>query len=52
MKIEESKTKNEIVIYQPDDITRLEVRLSEETVLIMMDKRADFRQSARPFLGH
>ena len=32
MKIEESKTKNEIVIYQPDDITRLEVRLSEETV--------------------
>mgnify|MGYP003495944048 FL=1 len=32
MKIEESKTKNEIVIYQPDDITRLEVRLSDETV--------------------
>ena len=32
MKIEESKTRNEIVIYQPDDITRLEVRLSDETV--------------------
>ena len=32
MNIEESKTKNEIVIYQPDDITRLEVRLSDETV--------------------
>ena len=32
MEIEANKTKNEIVIYQPDEITKIEVKIDNETV--------------------
>ncbi len=31
--------RGEIVIYQPDDITRLDVRVENESVLLMLSKR-------------
>lgn len=32
MEVEANKTKNEIVIYQPDEITKIEVKIDNETV--------------------
>lgn len=32
MEIEANKTRNEIVIYQPDEITKIEVKIDNETV--------------------
>ena len=36
-----SDTKNEIVIYQPDEMTRLEVRLVDETVWLTQGQMAE-----------
>ena len=44
METEEHTTRNEIVIYQPDEITRLEVRLSDETVWLTQAQIAELFQ--------
>ena len=40
MEIEANKTRNEIVIYQPDEITRLEVMVENETVWLTQEQIA------------
>jgi hypothetical protein len=44
METEEHTTRNEIVIYQPDEITRLEVRLRDETVWLTQAQIAELFQ--------
>ncbi len=39
--MEDSQNKGEIVIYQPDEITRLEVRVEGETVWLTQSQMAD-----------
>ena len=61
MEIDDRNTRNEIVIYQPDDITRLEVRLRDETVwltqaqiseLFQRDQSAIARHINNLFIEH
>ena len=37
----------EIVVYQPDEITRLEVRLKDETVWLTQEQMADLFQKSK-----
>ena len=48
METEEHTTRNEIVIYQPDEITRLEVRLRDETVWLTQAQIAELFQRTSP----
>lgn len=43
----ESKTDNEIVIYQPDGNLKLDVRVEEETVWLTQAQMADLFQTTR-----
>ena len=40
MKKESAAEKGEIVVYQPDEVTRLEVRVNEDTVWLTQDQIA------------
>ena len=40
------ENKGEIVVYQPDDITRLEVRINEETVWLTQGQMAELFQTS------